>query len=525
MSNLLFEIYSEEIPSQFQYYGSNRIYSMIRKKLEHFLKIKIDGTYFFTSKRIGFNIYNIPKNLPGSSIEIRGPKIDSTQKSLEGFLRKYRLKSVVDLVKKDKYYFYTQKSQNQSFEEAIKLIIEEVMITFTWPQSMKWGKYNIKWIRPIYSILCLFDNKVLKVSYGHIVANNKIYYKDKSCNIDSFEEYKEILQKSYIYIFQEHRLDIIKDQIKNNCHVYNIKMIEDVTLLKEVANLVESPYVAIGRIEKHYMQLPREILITTLKFHQKYFPTEYSNGCLAPYFIVISNSMTNDNLKTVVNGNEKVLRSRLADIQYFYHQDLKTTLRNKVEKLKTLIFHHLIGSYYDVVQNINATALNIAHKLQVINKLKIELISKLIKSDLVTEVVRELPMLQGTAGYYFALHDDEEIDVSHAIKEHYLPQGPKDQVPDKIYSIIFALADKIVLLNLMFRINVRATGSKDPYALRRAAIGIIRIICSNKLDISLVDLLNKDVIYFIQERIFALSNSVHNIYHIDLKYIKSAITI
>ena len=326
MSNLFFEIYSEEIPSQLQHYGSHEIYNMICKKLEQSLKKKFSGTYFFTSKRIGFYINNIPKTFIDTTLAIRGPKINATQKSLVGFLKKYRLKSLSDLTHKGEYYFYIQKSPSQSSEEIIKSIIEQVMITFSWPQSMKWGKYDIKWIRPIYSILCLFDNKVIKVSYGHIIANNKTYYRDKIYNISSFEEYKNILEKSHIYIFQKHRVDFIKNQIQNICHAHNIKMIEDISVLKEVANLVESPYVAIGRIQKCYMYLPREILVATLRFHQKYLPTEYYNGCLAPYFIMISNVMTDDNLKTVINGNEKVLRSRLADIQYFYSQDLKTSL-------------------------------------------------------------------------------------------------------------------------------------------------------------------------------------------------------
>ena len=523
MSDLFFEIYSEEIPSEIQDYSSRKIFNNVHQKLQKLFKKKFNGKYFFSPKRIGFYICEIPNLFQGNIREIRGPKVTATQQALEGFVRKYQLKEISELIHKGSYYFYHQKCASKCSKLIIKSVIEEIISNFVWPKSMRWGNFDIKWIRPIHTILCLFNSDVIRMSFGHITANNKTYYKGKIQNILSFDQYRRILEDSHVYIFQEQRLKIIKNQAQKICDAHNIKMIKDEALLKEVANLVESPHVAIGKIEKRFMKLPREILVSMLKCHQKYLLTEDSEGRLTPYFIIVSNVMTSDQLKTVVDGNEKVLRARLADAEYFYNKDLETTLVSKFKKLKNITLHHKIGSYYDTMQNVKAVAFSISNQLKINNNSKIELISKLMKSDLVTEIVIELPELQGVAGYYYALNDGEDIDVANAIKEHYLPQGPSDPVPSGIFSIIMTLSDKIVLLNSMFAINMRPTGSKDPYALRRTAIGIIRIICSNQLDIYLKELLNNDVIKFIQERIKTLANSKTNIYSIDLKYIKRAL--
>ena len=477
MPNLFFEIYSEEIPSEMQELGATRIYYTLVEKLHKLFKMDFNGEYFFTPRRIGLYISEIPDVLCGSDDEIRGPKINAPNKAIEGFLKKYKLSDTSALIKRGEYYFFKEKSVKKDSMGVLKSLIEEIITSFNWPKSMRWGNYEIKWIRPVNSILCLFDKKVIPVKFGHITASNKTQVKNNLIVINSFKDYVQECEKEKVHISQDRRLQIIKDQAKKICKQLNISLIEDNNLLKEVSNLVESPYVAIGRIEERFMKLPKEILVSMLKFHQKYLMTEDSNGNLAPYFIVVSNVMTKDNLKTVISGNEKVLRSRLADAEYFYNQDSKTKLIDKFDKLKKVTFHHEIGSYYEKISDVKKIALKLADQLQINDKQKVIHTTLLIKSDLVTEIVNELPELQGIVGYYYALNDNESKDVANAIKDHYLPQGPSDPVPKSLLSILMALSDKIVTLNSMFSINIKPTGSKDPYALRRAAIGIIRIIC------------------------------------------------
>ena len=522
MPELLFEVYSEEIPSEMQEYGAEKFYSMVKARLRDLFDQEFDGKYFFTPRRVGFYIENIPKILNEKTEKIRGPKFTASEQAINGFLRKYNIKDVSKLTKEGEYYYYINKLEEKNSNESLKTILEEVLSIFQWSKSMKWGDYQIRWIRPIHSILCVYDNEVIPVEYGHIKASNVTtgcwMIDDKDIKVHSFREYKTQLEEAKVYVFQEQRLQSIREQVQEICKRLNVQMIDDQELLKEVANLIEFPYAAVGEINKRFMTLPKEALVATLKFHQKYLMTDYADKKLAPYFIIVSNIMTRDNLKTVVAGNEKVLKARLADTEFFYNQDINTRLIDKFSKLKKVTFHHDVGSYYDKIQMVKEVAINLARQLKVDERI-VKNTVLLIKADLVTEMVKELPELQGIAGYYYALKDGESQEVANAIKEHYLPQGPSDPVPSSYLSIIMALSDKIVTLNAMFNIGIKPTGSKDPFALRRTAIGIIRIICTNKLKLKLHDLLEKKVMEFILDRVKIMDSEQGNIYSIDLKYI------
>ena len=523
MYNLLFEVYSEEIPSEMQHTSSFKIYSDIEKKMSALFNKKLDGNYFYTPNRIGFFILNVPSHAESVSKDIKGPKITADDKAIQGFMRKNSIKNINDMKKLGDYFFYQKTMSSKSPKEEIKSIIEDVLLSFNWPRSMRWGEYPTRWIRPIHYITCLLNEEIIPVKFGHIVAGNQTKFRDRLINVKSFESYRELSKKENVLIFQEERLKVMLSEVREKCQKHNIFLVEDYSLLKEIANLVEYPYVAIGRIEKEFLDMPREFLVSMLKFHQKYLMTEDENGDLAPFFIIVSNVMTKDNLNTVILGNEKVLKSRLYDARYFYNQDLNYKLIERLEKLKKVTYHHKIGSYYKIVTDIKNTALNIAEQISFQDKYKVCRASLLLKSDLVTEIVSELPDLQGIAGYYYALKDNESPDIASSIREHYLPQGPNDKVPTSNLGIIMSLADKIIKLNSMFSINIKPTGSKDPYALRRAAIGIIRIICSNKIQINLKHLISQEVENFIKERVEVLSKDKKNIYDIDLKYINESI--
>jgi glycyl-tRNA synthetase beta chain len=526
MPELLFEIYSEEIPSEVQKYGSERFYALLQKRLHLLFGLKFTGEYFFTPRRISGYINDIPATIEEKTQEIRGPKMNAPENAVLGFLKKYGVVDISQLTKKEGYYYYTEKLERQHSNQLLQVLLEEIISSFQWPKSMKWGAHRIKWVRPIHSMLCVYNGKVIPFKYGHMTASDTTVgnwmLSNKKIKVSSFNEYKNKLQNASVCIVQHQRILSIYQQVKKICTQLKLSLIEDEGLTKEVANLVEQPNVAIGKIDTKFMKLPKEVLITTLKYHQKYLMLENADKTLAPYFIIVSNVMTEDNLKTVIAGNERVLNARLADAEFFYNQDVSTKLVDKFQKLKKVTFHHEIGSYYDKMQIVLNVALDLSEQLKFDAK-TVERTAYLLKADLVTEMVKELPELQGVIGYYYALKDGEDQKVADAVKDHYLPQGPTDHVPTAHLSIIMALADKIVTLNSLFEINIKPTGSKDPFALRRAAIGIVRIICSNHLNLKLKNLLRQDVVDFILDRVEIIEVDKSDTYSINLRYIKEAL--
>ncbi|MFQ3306810.1 MAG: glycyl-tRNA synthetase beta chain [Candidatus Midichloriaceae bacterium] len=526
MSELLFEIYSEEVPSAMQEFGSQNLYNKISEDLKDIMNPNSQGECFFTPRRMGFYIKNIKPYIEEKVECIRGPKTTAPEQAINGFLKKYDLDNTNQLIKKEEYFYYEKKHCQKEAKTFIQEVIESVLASFDWPKSMLWGTHKIKWVRPIKSILCVFNKDIIPIHFGHITAQNFTYKNwlitNEKFKITSFDEYHSLLKEAAISIFQNERISLIKKEINNICKNLKCEFIEDQYLLKEVANLVEYPYLAVGKIDKQFMSLPKEVLITTLKFHQKYLMLKDSNNDVAPYFIIVSNVMTDDNLKTVIDGNEKVLRARLADAQFFYEQDTKSKLSEKCENLKKLTFHRDIGDYYQKIISIKEVAFDIANQMNYPQQNIISIIP-LLKTDLVTDMVSELPELQGVMGYYYALNDGEKNEIALAIKEHYKPQGPSDNVPHSDLSIIMALSDKIVTLNEMFKIGIKPTGSKDPFALRRAAIGIIRIVCQNKLNIDLTKIIKNNVSAFISERIKILEKEEKNLYNIDFKYIHNSL--
>ena len=300
----------------------------------------------------------------------------------------------------------------------------------------------------------------------------------------------------------------------------DLKLILDHSLLDEVNNLVEFPFIGLGKIDQRFMSLPKEVLINTLRTHQKYLMTQYKNGVIAPFFVIVSSVMTEDNLQSVISGNERVLQARLSDAEFFFREDIKTSLASKTSLLREVKYHDKVGSYYDKIMMVKNIAVDIASQINVCST-DILRASILIKSDLVTQMVHEQPDLQGIIGYYYALHDGENINIAHAIRDHYLPQNPQDEVPTRPLSIVMALADKIVTLNSMFNAGIKPNGSKDPYALRRTAISIIRIVCANALQLKLNHLLNSNVSEFLKERLKNFSPCDNGLREEDIIYIAS----
>ena len=524
MAELLFEIFSEELPAKEQLSAAKLMYEKVIKRLQEIYDIShITGNYFVTPRRMGFMINDIQGFTPDFEEEIRGPKITANERAVEGFMNKYKVSDKTKLNLRGEYYFYCKKTKRQSSHIALKALLEEILQSFVWKKSMRWGNHQIRWIRPIHSILCIYEGSIIPVKFGHITAGNITFghrfMSDNSIVIRDFNQYKQELLKNYVEIFPEKRTNMICKEVEKICNEKELEMIEDKELLEENIGLVEYPFVSVGNIDSKFMDLPEEVLITSLRYHQKYMMLRNKKGELAPYFIIISNIRPEDDFKSIINGNEKVLKARLDDAKFFFDLDTKTKLKEKVPDLKKLTYHSKIGTHYDKMLSVEKIAVKLAQQLNLSSE-KIKRCCMLAKADLVTSMIREFPELQGIMGYHYALFDNEDLDIAIAIRDHYKPQGPHDALPKNILGTAIAIADKLDTLNQMFANNIKPTGSKDPFALRRAAIGIIRLVCANKLQLSLKELgIRPDVKEFILERIKFIDLEQNADYDFDSKYI------
>lgn len=522
---LVLEILSEEIPASMQEEYSYILMDHCMKKIRTFLHndSNITGKNFSTPRRIGCFIYNIPENAEETIEEIRGPRVNASEGALNGFLKKYSVEKK-DLTIDGDFFFLRKKIASQPFANILQKIIEETMINFTWPKSMRWGNYDIRWIRPIHSILCLLGTNEVRAQFGHITAGRKTsghrFLAPDDIYLDSADEYESLLRQAKVEIFPSQRKKMIEDSIKLLAAKHNIQYIKDPSLLDEVAGLVELPYVAISTIDEKFLALPKEVLVATLKNNQKYFLYENNDQSIAPFFTIVSNVEINSKTENIVHNNRKVMQARLYDALFFYNKDKKIALESRVDDLKTLLFHEKIGSVYDKMESTRTLAVKIAEQLWHTKTTRVsntvDLMTQeflhvdpkivfravtLMKTDLLTDMVTEFPELQGIMGYYYALYAGEPNDVAEAIRDQYKPKGLDDVAPTSLVSCVVAIAEKLDTLVQMFKIGIKPTGSKDPFALRRAAIGILRIQEKNGFRLNLQALnIDQDVIHFIDHR-------------------------
>ena len=522
MRELLLEIYSEEIPALSQQEGAKQLLCLLQKRLKGEFNEDFSGKYFYTPRRIGVVIKALPTEiLDKKTFEIRGPRVNAPYIATEGFKKKHSHMQG-SLVQRDGYIYL--KACAAPLEERITNIIVNALSSLVWPKSMRWGEQTTKWIRPIHSILCMLGDNILPVRFSMLEAGNKTegnwLLNSNRLSVTSYNDYRDKLRKEKVLICPQERKSLIKSSLSEILAMSDLKLILDHSLLDEVNNLVEFPFIGLGKIDQRFMSLPKEVLINTLRTHQKYLMTQYKNGVIAPFFVIVSSVMTEDNLQSVISGNERVLQARLSDAEFFFREDIKTSLASKTSLLREVKYHDKVGSYYDKIMMVKNIAVDIASQINVCST-DILRASILIKSDLVTQMVHEQPDLQGIIGYYYALHDGENINIAHAIRDHYLPQNPQDEVPTRPLSIVMALADKIVTLNSMFNAGIKPNGSKDPYALRRTAISIIRIVCANALQLKLNHLLNSNVSEFLKERLKNFSPCDNGLREEDIIYIAS----
>ena len=494
MSEFFLELFSEEIPSSLQKNLREDLIGSFKKFFNERLISYKKGSSFSTPNRLIILFKGLQKQVVLKSEEIKGPNINAPEIALEGFIRSNNI-SKNDLYKKtvDKkeFFFFKTKLKKLNTYELLEEFIPKTLEKIQWKKSMKWGNYNLKWGRPLKSILAVFDKKKLIFDFHHLSSSNTTFidkeFEENKKIFTNFKDYNNFFKKLNIIIDQELRKNLIEKKFNEILTKKNIRIEKNPRLLDEVVDLTDQPNVLLCEFDRKFLNIPKEILIITMQNHQKYFPTFDNKGNITNEFLVVTNKQ--DKKGFIKLGNERVVEARLSDAEFFWFKDKSQNLVKKVSKLKSMNYFKGLGTYFDKVQRMRKLGGMLSDEL-LISKEKVELSASVCKVDLVSELVGEFPELQGIMGGYFAEAQGFEKDVSLAISEQYLPIGSDSKIPKKPYSIALSLADKIDTLVGFFGINQKPTSSKDPYALRRLALGIIRIIAQNKKDFKIRDLIS-----------------------------------
>ena len=512
MAELFIELFSEEIPSKLQINAREKIKQAIEEKLNK-KEIKFNSSRSFsTPQRLVFVIDGISEKIIQKQKVIKGPKTVAPQAAIDGFIKSNNLNKS-DIYKKNiekgEFYFAKTKLKVVNILEELKSIIPETLRDYSWKKSMKWSNHDLSWGRPLKSIIALLDNKVINFNFFHLQSKNLTSIDEIDENIqkkvNNFKSYLSLLKSKNIILDQEQRRKIIVKKMNNICNSKNLKNYFNEKLVEEVVNLVERPNVIIGKFDEIYLKIPQEILIITMQQHQKYFPLFNNNNKLTNLFLLVANLP--DTKGYIKTGNERVIEARLSDAKFFWDKNKTQNLVKQVGKLKSLSFFNQLGTFYDKTQRLRKLASIVSDQLS-LNKEKIEIAASICKADLVSDLVREFPELQGIMGKYFAKEQGFEEDISMAISDHYLPISVNSEVPKKLVGSAVALIDKIDILVGFFGINEKPTSSKDPFALRRNAIGLLRIIIERKLSVQLKDLINYSIITYEEQDVRFSNNSI-----------------
>ena len=494
MSDFFLELFSEEIPSSLQKNLREDLLESFNKLFdEKFISFKKSSSYS-TPNRLIIVFEGLQKKIIFKSEEIKGPNIEAPEVALEGFIRSNNI-SKKDLFKKkiDKgqFYFFKTKSKKLNTHDLLEEFVPLVLQKIQWKKSMKWGEFDLNWGRPLKSILAVFNKTKLTFDFHHLVSSNSTFidkeYEEKRKIFNDFKEYSNFFKKLNIVIDHKKRKNLIEKKLNEITNKKNIKIESNPKLLDEVVGLTDQPNVILCQFDRKFLNIPKEILIITMQHHQKYFPTFDKKGNITNEFLVVTNKK--DTKGFIKLGNERVVEARLSDAEFFWKKDKSQNLVKRVSKLKSMNYFKGLGTYFDKVQRMRKLGGMLSDEL-LISKEKVELSASICKVDLVSELVGEFPELQGIMGSYFADAQGFEKEISLAISEQYLPTGFNSKVPKKPYSIALSLADKIDTLVGFFGINQKPTSSKDPFALRRLALGIIKTIVENKKDFKIRDLIS-----------------------------------
>jgi glycyl-tRNA synthetase beta chain len=503
MPDLLLELFSEEIPARMQARAAEDLRKMVTDRLVDAGLVYEGARAFATPRRLALTVQGIPVRQPDLKDEKKGPRVGAPENAIAGFLKSAGLKSIDEAtVQKDKkgdFYVALIEKPGRAAIEVLAEMLPVIVRTFPWPKAMRWGERSerpgaLNWVRPLHAIVATFgpeteEPQVVRFAVDGVEAGNVTFghrfLSPDAISVRRFDDYAAKLEKAKVVLDPERRKDIIRTDAKNLAFAQGYELVEDEGLLAEAAGLVEWPVVLVGSFDEAFLKIPGEVIQATIRNNQKCFVLrDPQSAKLVNKFVLVSNLEAKDGGKAIVAGNERVIRARLSDAKFFYETDLKTRLEDRLPKFEQIVFHEKLGTQAERIARIEALTAELALSVDA-DVAKATRAARLAKTDLLTEVVGEFPELQGVMGKYYAEAQDEDEAVAHACEDHYKPKGPTDLVPSEPVAIAVALADKIDTLVGFWAIDEKPTGSKDPYALRRAALGIIRLVISNGLRLSL----------------------------------------
>src|SRR5271168_3204039 len=511
MPDLLLELFSEEIPARLQARAAEDLRKAVTDRLVA-AGLTYDGAKaFVTPRRLALSVHGVPARQPDLREEKKGPRVGAPEGAVAGFVKAAGLKSIseakVQPDKKGDFYVAVIEKPGRAAIEVIGEILTAVIKTFLWPKSMRWGVQSkepgaLNWVRPLHSIVATFgpeteEPEIVPLSVGGIAAGNETrghrFLAPEPFAVRRLADYLQKLDRAKVVPDAERRRDIISTEAKQLAFAQGLELVEDDGLLAEVAGLVEWPVVLMGSFDQNFLSIPEEVIRATIRNNQKCFVLrDAAHAKLINKFILVSNLEAEDGGKAIVAGNERVIRARLSDAKFFYESDLEVPLEHYLPKFNDIVFHEKLGSQADRIERIERLAAELA-PLVGADVEKAKRAARLCKADLLTEMVGEFPELQGTMGKYYAEAQGEDEAVAHACEDHYRPKGPDDLVPSDPVSIAVALADKIDTLVGFWAVDEKPTGSKDPFALRRAALGVIRLVVDNRQRIPLTKIFDEHV--------------------------------
>lgn len=497
MPGLLLELFSEEVPALMQSKASVQLKELFIKNCKQYKLLCDNLEVFFTPRRLVLLSKSLTLLEKSVIIEKKGPRVGSDEKAIAGFSRSVSAKKEdleIKTTPKGEFYFYNEEV-SYNLNSLLLEVLNSVLSSLSWPKTMRWGDKEMHWVRPLHNILCVYNGAVLPLKFGHLEANNITYghrfLSKGKIEVENIADYKEKLRAAYVILDQKERRSIIEEKSLELASSLGFKAELEESLIEEITGLVEWPVVLACKFDDKFLSLPKEVILFTIRHNQKYINLFDEHDNLVSHFLVVSNMVTEDEGSVIISGNEKVVRARLEDAGFFLNLDLKSNHQKRLEKLENLVLHEKLGSLADKVNRIVILSKFISVWIPHANLLSVERAAMICKDDLVTEMISEFPDLQGVMGYYYAMAGGETKEVAQAVYNHYKPVGVDDESPSDPLSIVLSLSDKIDSLVGMFLINVKPTSSKDPYALRRSALGVVRIILENSIRIPLKLVLEK----------------------------------
>ena len=511
MPDLLLELFSEEIPARMQARAAEDLKKIVTDRLVDAGLVYEGARAFATPRRLALFVQGVPAKQPDLKEERKGPRVGAPDGAIQGFLKAAGLSSIKEASiqkdpKKGDFYIALTEKPGRPALDVIGELLQVTLRTFPWPKSMRWGAQSarngsLEWVRPLHAIVATFgpeteDPEIVPFAIDGVNAGQVTYghrfLSPGAIKVRHFDDYNSALEKAKVVLDPARRREIILSDAKNLAFAQGFELVEDEALLNEAAGLVEWPAVLMGSFDPSFLKIPDEVIRATIRNNQKCFVVrDPATARLANRFILVSNTEAVDGGKAIIAGNERVIRARLSDAKFFYETDLKLKLEDRLPRFKDIIFHEKLGTQGQRIERLERLAGELA-PLVGADAAKAKRAARLSKADLLTEVVGEFPEVQGTMGKYYAQAQGEDEAVAHAVEDHYRPKGPEDLVPADPVAIAVALADKIDTLVGFWVIDEKPTGSKDPYALRRAALGVIRIVVDNALRLSLLKVVDAD---------------------------------